>query len=274
MKVLSCLLIGSVLSAWWAYLPSAVPVSEEHQNTLALSWGLQVYHSQDLIFSEQIYRGGSLLTVNLFYQRTQRHGIHRVRLGVTRVNVRASGPFPYLVGGEPQRTSPSSASYVYLQYGYARHIVKGGNFALRLGGRVDNSFDFVEYRFGPDENDGSVTSYSLGLWLNGFFRLSAKKKLSFETSFALLAWVGRSTFAVSDEERLQAASEFLHVLTNGQFEFLSDFTRLNFSITYVESVFSNSDLLLTYRFAYLNHNDPVEISVLRNSFEVGLAFHF
>ncbi|MFQ5637856.1 MAG: hypothetical protein ACE5IR_07645 [bacterium] len=249
-------------------------IFDRAQNSVGLSWGLHIYMSQDRIFSDQIYWGGSLVTGRVFYQRGNRNTVHRLDIGLSRINIRASKTFTYFVGGAPQPTQPSTASYIRVQYGYARRILHKQNFSLFVGGTFDNNFHFIEYHFGLDTNDGSLTSHALTTWLNAVYRFSKSKKMTVESTFAVIAWIGRSTFSATDEERLRASSEFLHILSNGKLAFPDKFTKLQFSITHSESIFSTTDFFVTYRFEYLKYPNPLEIHVLRNSIQIGFDFHF
>ncbi|MFQ5604603.1 MAG: hypothetical protein ACE5HS_15140 [bacterium] len=246
----------------------------DHQNAFGLSWGPQDYRSQDLILSPLIYRGNSLLMGELFYERRTKNGLHRVGFALSQIDVRASDQFSYFISGEPHETSNSEALTIRLHYLFGKNIFRKDKTEILVGGFLEGDFNYLEYHFGPVKNNGTVVAYSLSAWTRGTLKLSPTQSLNIETGFPLVAWVARSTFAISDEERLKAFSDFIHVTKNGELAVFTDFLDIHARIFYRRFLSSVTQLLLAYQFEYLKSTNFLKAAILRNSFEIGFVYNF
>jgi len=81
-------------------------------------------------------------------------------------------------------------------------------------------------------------------------------------------------YAIVDNEEIQSNSGFSHVHKRGEWHVLSGFVKLHLLLSYARELSSRIDFLLSYRFDYLKATEPLRISVVKNGFDVGIAFKF
>ena len=248
--------------------------SKKSQNTLGLSLGLHHSQNQDLLFSPLTYDGQSLLAIELFYQRRSQKGLHLLRVAFDRMSVESTGPLTFPFFDAPITRQSSTASFLNLKYGYAREAMHNEKMNLLIGGMLDNQIHLLEYKFAEYEEEGYLLAYSLAIWLRGEFRINQTQSLNFETSFPLVYFLSRPPYAIVDNEGIQSNNGFTHVHGRGKLHALSGFTKLQLLLSYNRSLSSKLDLLLAYQFDYIRATEPLKLSVVKNGFDLGVAFKF
>jgi len=248
--------------------------SKKSQNTLGLSLGFHHSQSQDLLFSPLIYDGQSLLAIELFYQRRSQKALHLLKVAFDRISVESTAALTFPFFGSPVTRQSSTASFLNLQYGYAREILQKESINLLLGGMLDNQIHAVEYNFAESDDTGYFISYALAVWLRGEYRINQKQSLNLETSFPLVYFLSRPPYAIVDNEEIQSNGGLKHVHKRGEWHALSGFIKLHLLLSYSQSLSSKFDLLLSYQFDYLRATEPLKLAVVKNGFDLGLAFKF
>lgn len=145
---------------------------------------------------------------------------------------------------------------------------------LLIGGMLDNQIHLLEYKFAEYEEEGYLLAYSLAIWLRGEFRINQTQSLNFETSFPVVYFLSRPPYAIVDNEGIQSNNGFTHVHGRGKLHALSGFTKLHLLLSYNRSLSSKLDLLLAYQFDYIRATEPLKLSVVKNGFDLGVAFKF
>lgn len=242
------------------------------KHTIGLTWGLHDYRSQDFIFSPRIYRGKSLLLGELFYQHKNQRAFHEASLSMSRITMRPSTPFSYLVNGQWIETSPSETVVINLRYAYAKNIFGSNKVEFLAGGLLNSNFNFMEYHLGQSMNDGTAVFCSMSVLMKTTFSLSQNQSLNIETAFPLISWIARSTFSITDDDRLQASSDLINVIGNGRPEFLTKFLNINSRFSYRKWLSKNLGLQAVYYFEYIKYTNPQKITILKNSFQVGCVY--
>lgn len=248
--------------------------SKKSQNTLGLSLGLHHSQNQDLLFSPLTYDGQSLLAIELFYQRRSQKGLHLLKVAFDRMSVESTGPLTFPFFDAPITRQPSTASFFSLKYGYAREIIQKERINLLFGGMLDNQIHLIEYNFADFSDEGYLIAYSMSAWLRVEYRLNQRQSLQLETSFPLVYFLSRPPYAIVDNEGIQSNNGFTHVHGRGKLHALSGFTKLHLLLSYNRSLSSKLDLLLAYQFDYIRATEPLKLSVVKNGFDLGLAFKF
>ncbi len=248
--------------------------SKKSQNTLGLSLGLHHSQSQDLLFSPLIYDGQSLLAIELSYQRRSQKGLHLLRVAFDQMSVESTDLLTFPFFGSPITRQSSTASFLNLKYGYAREIMQKEKVNLLLGGMLDSQIHLLEYKFAEYEDEGYLVAYSLAVWLRGEYRINQKQSLNLETSFPLVYFLSRPPYAIVDNEEIQSNNGFSYVHERGAWHALSGFLKLHLLLSYSRSLSSKFDLLLSYQFDYLRATEPLKLSVVKNGFDLALAFKF
>jgi len=244
------------------------------RNTLGLSLGFHHSRSQDLLFSPLIYDGQSLLAIELFYQRRSQKGLHLLTVAFDRISVESTELLTFPFFGSPITRQSSTASFLNLQYGYARESMQKERINLLLGGMLDNQIHAVEYNFAESDDTGYLISYALAVWLRGEYRINQTQSLKVETSFPLVYFLSRPPYAIVDNEEIQSNNGFSYIHERGEWHALSGFLKLHLLLGYSRSLSSKFDLLLLYQFDYLRATEPLKLSVVKNGFNLGIAFRF
>ncbi len=275
-------IVFAILAFIFTSLPMAIgqpreaktPESDLKRNTLGLSFGFHHSQSQDLVYSPLIYDGQSLLAIELFYQRRSQKALHLLTVGFDRMSVESTDLLTFPFFGSSITRQSSTASFFNLQYGYAREIMQKEKINLLLGGMIDNQIHAVEYNFAESDDTGYLISYALAVWLRSEYRINQTQSLNLETSFPLVYFLSRPPYAIVDNEEIQSNNGFSHVHERGEWHALSGFLKLHLLLSYNRSLSSKFDLLASYQFDYLRATEPVELSVVKNGFDLGLAFKF
>ena len=244
------------------------------RNTFGISLGLHHSQTQDLLFSPLIYDGQSLLAVELAYQRRSEKTLHLLSVVFDNISVESTDALTFPFFNMPITRQSSTASFLNLKYGYAREIMHKEKIDLLLGGMLDNQIHVVEYKFAEFEDEGYLISYALAVWLRGEYRINRIQSLNLETSFPLAYFLSRPPYSIVDNEEIQSNSGFSHVHKRGEWHVLSGFVKLHLLLSYARELSSRIDFLLSYRFDYLKATEPLKISVVKNGFDVGIAFKF
>lgn len=244
------------------------------RNTLGISLGLHHSQTQDLLFSPLIYDGQSLLAVELAYQRRSEKTLHLLSVVFDNISVESTDARTFPFFNMPITRQSSTASFLNLKYGYAREIMHKERIDLLLGGMLDNQIHVVEYKFAEFEDEGYLISYALAVWLRGEYRINRIQSLNLETSFPLAYFLSRPPYAIVDNEEIQSNNGFSYVHERGAWHALSGFLKLHLLLSYSRSLSSKFDLLLSYQFDYLRATEPLKLSVVKNGFDLALAFKF
>ncbi len=244
------------------------------RNTLGLSLGFHHSQTQDLVYSPLIYDGQSVLAIELFYQRRSKKGLHLLKVAFDRISVESTDLLTFPFFGSPITRQSSTASFLNLQYGYAREIMEKESINLLLGGLLDNQIHAVEYNFAESDDIGYLIAYTLAVWLRGEYRINQTQSVNLETSFPLVYFLSRPPYAIVDNEEIQSTNGFSYIHERGEWHALSGFVKLHLLLSYSRSLSSKFDLLLSYQFDYLRATEPLKLSVVKNGFDVGLAYKF
>jgi len=160
------------------------------------------------------------------------------------------------------------------EYGYAREIMQKEKVNLLLGGMLDSQIHAVEYNFAESGDTGYLISYAFAVWLRGEYRINQTQSLNLEASFPLVYFLSRPPYAIVDNEEIQSNNGFSYVNERGEWHALSGFLKLHLLLSYSRSLSSKFDLLLSYQFDYLRATEPLKFTVVKNGFDLGLAFKF
>ena len=239
-------------------------------NTLGLHFGLHTSQTQDLLYSPFVYRGRSLLTAQVYYERRTRNGLHLLSASIDDISIESTA----------QRTGTitrkaSTASMYSIHYGYARAVVQRGNFSMLLGGLLDSQFHLVGYQFLASDDEGYLLSYALTAWGRGHYRLDQKHALRLDTSFPLVSFVSRPPYSLVYNEEIQSDTPtFFFIHKRGRVELPGAYTKWHLSLQYSYDFSSTVSLTVSYQFDYIRFSEPQRIAILRNGFDAGFAFTF
>lgn len=248
---------------------------DNKKNTITLVLGYHHNKSQDLIFSPLIYSGGSLGRISLGYDRITKKGRHNFVIDFDQAEVESSAPLlTFNAGGEITR-SASSATFLNIRYGYLHGVWSNNNFDISVGGLLDTQFHLLEYQFALNEDEGYVFTHSASFQAAARWTLSERQFVRVATSFPVLSFVARPTYAIVDNEEIQFdGSDVAFLYKRGAFEGPFGFIKIQMKLDYVRSLSPGVDFLAGYEFRYLRYSDPLAISVVKNGINVGLNFKF
>jgi len=244
------------------------------KNIIGLRLGYRGNKSQDLVYSPMIYKGGAL-GVSISYQRNTRNGFHILRLSYDQAKVESSELITFPVSGGSITRESSTATFINIQYGYGRQVLQKSPYKLAIGGILDSQAHLTDYLFGLSDDTGYILAYSLSYFMRGEYLLDDKQSFLLEASFPLLSFVVRPTYAIVDNNEIQnEGSDLGYIHGNGQLEGPGQYVKLLFVVDYKRTLSPRTDLIVGYQFQYLKNNDPLRISLVKNSIDVGLNFKF
>ena len=133
----------------------------------------------------------------------------------------------------------------------------------------------IQYFFGTSDDDGYILAHSLSYFMRGEYQIDEKQTLFLETSFPLLSFVARPTYAIVDNNEIQTERSdlgFIHEI--GQWKGPGKLVKIQFALDYRRNLSPRTDLILGYQFRYLKYNEPLKISIIKNGFDFSLNFKF
>jgi len=222
-----------------------------------------------------IYKGSSLGVISLSYQRFAQKGFHKLRIYYDQVKVESTELITFPTFGGPVTRDPSTASFINIQYQYAHYVLQKDPIHLAIGAMLDSYAHLMEYIFGLSDDEGFIFAYSLSFLFRGEYQIDDRQSLFVDTSFPLISFVARPSYAIVDNGEIQYnGSDIGYLHDIGKWKWPGKLINLHLGINYQRVLSSRIDMLFGYQFRYLKFNDPIRISVLKHSLDFGFNFNF
>ena len=243
-----------------------------YKNKITLFTGYHFSKSQDLIFSDMIYKGHSGSTIGLEYERITRKGIHWIRGAFDKANVESTKLISFEGFEGTQSRQASDALQANISYGYGRLLTSSEAFRFYLGGMLETKVHLTNYQFGLSENDGYLIANSVNAWLRTEYQLDEKNSVQAALYFPLLSWIGRSEYSIVDNEEIQyEGSDFGFIYKKAELNSWSSYKAWNMAFSFSHTFSPALGFNIRYQLDYLRHTDPLAISVLKNHFDLGFS---
>jgi hypothetical protein len=222
-----------------------------------------------------IYSGKGANAFGISYERYTKKGFHRIDAAMDEMGVKSTPAIQFSLFGENLQSQSSQVRQANINYGYVHQIKEKQRLNLYLGALLEAKFHRTDYNFGLQEETGYVLINSINPWLVGIFQLNPSSALKMEVHIPLLAWGIRPDYSIVDNEEIQQGdADFNFLYSKGSLNSLNKYQALNLSIGYRKQLTDRLFFDFAYRFDYLKYKDPVQINVLKNNFDVGLALFF
>jgi len=118
--------------------------------------------------------------------------------------------------------------------------------------------------------DAYLLSSNLGLSVEKEIYASFVAKLEFN----VLSYISRSPYSVANHNLMTADNQFLHIIKEGQFEWLGSYQKLALELNYTYSIHKNFELIFSYRFDLEHYNKLETFQHIQNYFGVNILYIF
>lgn len=245
------------------------------KNGLELQFGWHWIQNQDLVYSPLIYKGSSITSLALQYERFSKKGIHQITIGFDQSEVEAGALITFTEFDQSFSRKASETREVRLHYGYAHRLKNSDLFQLYIGGILEAQINVNTYNFGWSDDNGYLLSNSLQPWLLAQYQVSAKNRLGLEINFPLLSYLARPTYAIVDNHEIQhEGSDLSYLYQNGEWATLDSYQALDFSLVWDRRLSNTAAFQVGYDLSYTRYSQPLPITILKNKFNLGLSFIF
>jgi len=247
-----------------------------NKNKLTFYGGFHYTKSQDLVYSPLIYKGGGGNAFGLRYERFSRRGFHQLNIAYDHISVASTAPpVSFDLFGKTITRIDSRAKQFYINYGYVEQLNRTSKFAFYLGGLLEAKINLLDYQFGLNDEIGYSLIHSISPWVVSKFSISLKQYLQVEVHFPLLAYSARPDYSIVDNEEIQhEGSDFTFLYNKGTFASINTFQAIHFSLAYHREISSLIHLNFNYDLGYLKYKKPATTTILKNNFDIGIAFNF
>ena len=269
------LLLFSFYSEITGQIESRAAEDSFRKNGISVLFGYHFNWSQDLVYSSMIYSGSSASAIELNYERFSKNGIHRFGFAYDNIKVTSTPLLNSPIFGSKKNRRKSEATKINLYYGYAHGLKLNDKIKFHIGGLLETKIYLTDYYFGLSGDAGFLFANSIQPWLLGNYQLNTKNNLQVEVYFPLASYASRPDYSIVDNNEIQyEGSDVSYLYQKGEIVTLNKYQAIDFSLTIKRELSKATDLLVRYRLDYARHNEPQQIVVLKNNFDIGFLFKF
>ncbi|MDW3196802.1 MAG: hypothetical protein R8G66_30785 [Cytophagales bacterium] len=234
-----------------------------------LSTGFTSIAYQDLVFSEMIYEGSGLSTIDFGYQRKGYRSVFHAKVSSIATQVAPELLISSLAFGQREE---SSFSQITLDISYARQMIEAAELKGYVGLRLQAQYQENEIVFGLGDRTSYVFVNSLSPLLRLHYAFMKVWMLEFEGSMPLATFLARSEYAVVDNEDIQGKDGFGLLYGKGDFVGPDTYRMINLSVQLNNKISRRLSGYVAYDFDYQKIARPDTMHLQTNIIKLGINF--
>ncbi|MEM9328091.1 MAG: hypothetical protein AAGA85_20660 [Bacteroidota bacterium] len=237
------------------------------KSSIRLAGGMAIVDYQDLVFSESIYEGSGLGSIELGYHWSHRRSAINAQLSYTATSVAPENLISSEAFGQREE---SSFLQVALDLNYAYQVIDVSGFRGYAGVNLQAKYQENTMVFGLGEESSYAYLNTLGPHVMLFYSLPEGWELQGRLSLPLAAFLARPEYAVVDNGDIQGKEGFGLLYSKGQLVSLGDYTAIDLSAKLSHGISRRLTGFLAYQFEYQNISIPAPMHLQTSTVKLGI----
>jgi len=239
----------------------------EKKSSIYVAGGIAIVDYQDLVFSELIYEGSGMGSVEVGYSWMRKRSAINVRLSYLATGVAPENLISSEAFGQREE---SSFAQVGLDFDFAYQVLDISGFSGYAGINLQAKYQENTMVFGLGEESSYAFLNTLSPHITLSYELPKGWELQCRLSVPLVAFLVRPEYAVVDNEDIQGKDGLGLMYSKGGFVSLGDYTAVNLSGQLSHGISQRLTGFLAYQFDYQKISVPAAMHLQTSTIKLGI----